>query len=52
MKKRKKGVLEKWKRYGKQIVIVVVQERDFFIAVRHVGRIKASKKKCKLLRGE
>lgn len=52
VRKRKKGVLEKWKRSGSSIIIVTVEEREDIWLIRHVGRIKATRKKMKLLRRE
>jgi hypothetical protein len=52
VRKRKKGIIEKWKRYGKWIIIVTIEEHHEFWSVRHVSRIRSTKKKVRLLRGE
>jgi hypothetical protein len=52
IKKRKKGILEKWLNYGSRIHIAVVEDQEDYWLVRHVGNIKATRKKLKLIRGE
>jgi hypothetical protein len=51
VKKRKSGIMEKWHQIGKSVIIVVIEDYDDYWLVRHVGRIKATKKKVKLMRG-
>ncbi len=50
--KRKKGVIEKWCQRGKNIYIVVVEDYDDYWLIRHVGKIRATKEKLRLLKGE
>ena len=52
VKKRKKGIIEKWNIVGKHIVIIVVEDCDDYWLIRHVGKIKATRKKTKIMRGE
>jgi hypothetical protein len=51
VKKRKSGIIEKWHQIGKSIIIVAIEDYDDYWLVRHVSRIKATKKKLKLMRG-
>jgi len=51
VKKRKKGIIEKWYQIGKSILIVAIEDCDDYWLIRHVGRIRATKKKLKLMRG-
>ena len=50
-KKRRSGIIEKWHQIGKSIIIVVVEDYNDYWLVRHVGKIKTTKKKLKLMRG-
>ena len=52
IRKRKKNIVEKWYRQGKRIYIVAVEDMDDYWLIRHVGMIKASRSKLKILRGE
>ena len=52
VRKRRKGIIEKWKRYGKWIIIITIEEHLEFWSIRHVSRIRSTKKKVRLLRGE
>lgn len=52
VRKRAKGIIEKWLRIGRFIFIVAVEEFDDYWLVAHVGKIRATKKKMKLLGGE
>lgn len=51
MKRRRKGIIERWLRKGRFIVIVCIEDCHDYWLIRHVGRIIASKKKIRLLRG-
>ncbi|MDP6155165.1 MAG: hypothetical protein QF682_03390 [Candidatus Thermoplasmatota archaeon] len=51
VKKRKKGFTEKWCHRGKHILIVMVEDRVEYWLIGHVGKIKATKDKMKILRG-
>ena len=51
VKKRKADIIEKWHQIGKSIIIVAIEDYDDYWLIRHVGRIKATKKKLKLMRG-
>ena len=51
VKKRKAGIIEKWHQIGKSIIIVAIEDYDEYWLIRHVGRIKATRKKLKLMRG-
>ena len=51
VKKRKKGIIEKWHQIGKSIIIVAIEDYEDYWLIRHVGKIKATKKKLKLMRG-
>jgi hypothetical protein len=51
VKKRKSGIIEKWYQLGKSIIIVAIEDCDDYWLVRHVGRIRATRKKLKLMRG-
>ncbi len=50
IRKRKKGILEKWLHNGSRIHIAVVEDCGEYWLLRHVGNIKATRKKLKLLR--
>ena len=50
VKKRKSGIIEKWHQIGKSIIIVAIEDCDDYWLVRHVGRIRATKRKLKLMR--
>jgi len=53
IKVRRKGIQEKWFRCGNRIRIAVVEEYPDYWLLRHVGMIKATRKKLKVLkRGE
>ena len=51
VKKRKKGIIEKWHQIGKFIIIVAIEDCEEYWLVRHIGRIRTTKKKLKLIRG-
>lgn len=50
--KRKKGIIEKWCHRGKNIYIVAIEDCDDYWLIRHVGKIRATQDKLKLMRGE
>ncbi len=50
--KRKKSIIEKWCHRGQNIYIVAVEEYEDYWLIRHVGKIRATKNKLKLMRGE
>jgi len=52
VRKRAKGIIEKWLHRGDFIYIVAVEDCDEYWLIRHVGKIRATKKKINLLRGE
>ena len=52
IKKRKQGIFEKWLLCGRRIHIAVVEECEDYWLLRHVGNIRASRKKLKLIRGD
>jgi predicted PolB exonuclease-like 3'-5' exonuclease len=47
--RRKKGIIEKWCHRGQSIYIVA--DEDYWL-IRHVGKIRATKDKLKIMRGE
>lgn len=49
--KRKKGIVEKWLRIGWHITIVVVEDCDDYWLVRHVAKIKVTKKLARIIGG-
>ncbi len=49
---RKKGIIEKWCHRGKIIYIVAIEDYDDYWLIRHVGKIRATKEKLKIMRGE
>jgi hypothetical protein len=51
VKARKSGIIEKWHQIGKSIIIVAIEDYDDYWLISHVGRIRATKKKLKLIRG-
>lgn len=52
IKDRRKGILEKWFRCGNRIRIAVVEGCEDYWLLRHVGKVKATKKKLKtMMRG-
>lgn len=50
--KRKEGIIEKWCHRGRNIYIVAIEDYDDYWLIRHVGKIRATKDKLKILRGE
>ena len=50
--RRKRGIVEKWRRSGRWILIVAVEECGDYWLVRHVGKIRATKQKTRLMRCE
>ena len=50
--KRKKGIIEKWKREGNKVIIVAIEDCTGYWLVRHVSRTTATKKILRILRGE
>ena len=52
VKKRKKRIIEKWLQCGNRIRIAVVEDCNEYWLLRHVGEIKATRRKLKLLRGD
>ncbi len=52
IKKRKKGIIEKWCQRGMKIYIVAIEEYEDYWLIRHVGKIRATKGKLRILRGE
>ena len=50
--RRKKGIIEKWCHRGKSIYIVAVEDYEDYWLIRHVGKIRATKDKLKIMRGE
>ena len=52
VKKRKKGIIEKWQIVGKHIIIIAVEDCGDYWLIRHVGKIKATRKKIRIIRGE
>ena len=49
---REKGIIEKWCQRGRIIYIVAIEDYDEYWLIRHVGKIRATKEKLKLMRGE
>jgi hypothetical protein len=49
--KRKKGIIEKWKRQGWDIFIVVIEDCTNYWLVRHVAKRRINRNIAKLLRG-
>ena len=46
------GVIpEKWCQRGKHILVVMIEDRIDYWLIGHVGRIRATKEKMKILRG-
>ena len=52
IRKRKENIIEKWYQQGKRIYIVAVEDMEDYWLIRHVGMIKASRRKLKILKGE
>lgn len=50
--KRKKGITEKWCHRGKNIYIVAIEDCEDYWLIRHAGKIRATKDKLKIMRGE
>ncbi len=50
--KRKKGIIEKWCHRGENIYIVALEEYEEYWLIRHVGKIRTTKDKLKIMRGE
>ncbi len=50
--KRKKGIIEKWCHHGKIIYIVAIEDNEDYWLIRHVGKIRATKQKLRIMRGE
>jgi len=50
--RRKKGIIEKWCHRGQSIYIVAVEDYEDYWLIRHVGKIRATKDKLKIMRGE
>ena len=52
VKKRKRGIIEKWNRVGGSVIIAAIEDCGDYWLVRHVGRITATKKKLRIIRGD
>lgn len=50
--KRKAGIIEKWCHRGKNIYIIAVEDYDDYWLIRHVGKIRATNDKLRIMRGE
>jgi len=50
--KRKKGIIERWCHRGKNIYIVAIEDYEDYWLIRHVGKIRATKDKLEIMRGE
>lgn len=50
--KRKAGIIEKWCHRGKNIYIIAVEDYDDYWLIRHVGKIRSTKDKLRIMRGE
>lgn len=50
--KRKAGIIEKWCHRGKNIYIIAVEDYEDYWLIRHVGKIRSTKDKLRLMRGE
>jgi hypothetical protein len=46
------GIIEKWCHRGRIIYIVAIEDFDDYWLIRHVGKIRATKEKLKIMRGE
>ena len=47
VKKRKKGIVERWLHKGRYIYIAVAEDYGDYWLIRHLGKIKATKKNLK-----
>jgi predicted PolB exonuclease-like 3'-5' exonuclease len=50
VRRRRKGVIEKWYHRGKVIYIIAVEDCQDYWLIRHVGKISATKEKLRLLK--
>ncbi len=50
--KRKAGIIEKWCHRGKNIYIIAIEDYDDYWLIRHVGKIRATNDKLRIMRGE
>lgn len=50
VRKRRKGIVEKWYHQGKVIYIIAVEDCQNYWLIRHVGKISATKEKLRLLK--